>query len=505
LKNFWGYNTLGFFTPEPRYCHACPPGEQVVEFKAMVKTLHREGIEVILDVVYNHTAEGNHLGPTLSFRGIDNPAYYRLVNKDRRYYFDYTGTGNTLNALHPRILQMIMDSLRYWVTEMHVDGFRFDLATALARGFHDVDRLSAFFDIIHQDPVLSQVKLIAEPWDVGEGGYQVGNFPVLWAEWNGEYRDTVRRFWNGKVKKGSDIAYRLTGSPDLYEQGGRHTYASINFVTAHDGFTLADLVSYNRKHNLANGEHNKDGHGHNHSRNFGVEGPTDDPQIVAMRQQQMRNLMATLLLSQGVPMILSGDELQRSTKGNNNTYAQDNELSWLNWKLDQPKQDFLEFTRFLVRFFHQHPVLRRRKFFQGTPVLDSRIKDLTWFKPDGQEISDEQWEKEHFYAFGLLLAGHAIGEMDERGRRVIDDTLLILFNAWPDSCTFTLPDEPWAALEGAANHSWEFVLDTCDPLPKPGSYHLPPHAPVKLEARSMALFCWAKQVRDTEIAPLPYG
>jgi glycogen operon protein len=492
LRNYWGYNTLGFFAPDPRYCYAEIPGEQVVEFKAMVKTLHREGIEVILDVVYNHTAEGNELGPTLSFKGIDNPAYYRLVKGNKRYCFDYTGTGNTLNALHPRALQLIMDSLRYWVTEMHVDGFRFDLASALARGLHDVDRLSAFFDIIHQDPVLSQVKLIAEPWDVGEGGYQVGNFPVLWAEWNGQYRDAARNLWRSDLAAGSEIAYRLTGSPDLYEQGGRHTYASVNFVTAHDGFTLHDLVSYHKKHNEANGDSNGDGHNDNLSWNCGAEGPTDDPHVLALRQRQMRNMMATLLLSQGVPMILSGDEFQRSTQGNNNTYCQDNVLTWLTWQLDKPQQEFLQFTRFLARFFHQHPVLQRRKFFQGTPVLDSRIKDLTWFHPNADEISDEEWAGDPFYCFGLLLAGDAIGETDERGNRVIDDTLLILFNAAPDPCPFTLPDEPGAHLLDTERCQWRLVLDTRDALPQPSAEPFAVDAPYKLESYSLALFSWPK-------------
>ena len=492
LKNYWGYNTLGFFAPDPRYCYAKIPGEQVVEFKAMVKTLHREGIEVILDVVYNHTAEGNELGPTLSFKGIDNPAYYRLVSSNQRYCFDYTGTGNTLNALHPRSLQLIMDSLRYWVTEMHVDGFRFDLAAALARGLHDVDRLSAFFDIIHQDPVLSQVKLIAEPWDVGEGGYQVGNFPVLWAEWNGQYRDAARNLWRSDLVTGSEIAYRLTGSPDLYEKGGRHTYASVNFVTAHDGFTLHDLVSYNKKHNEANGDHNGDGHNDNFSWNCGVEGPTENARVLALRQRQMRNMMATLLLSQGVPMILSGDEFQRSTQGNNNSYCQDNVLTWLNWQLEKPQAEFLEFTRFLARFFHEHPVLQRRKFFQGTPVLDSRIKDLTWFHPNADEISDEEWEGAPFYSFGLLLAGNAIRETDERGNRVYDDTLLILFNAAPAACTFTLPDEPGAHLLETERCQWQLVLDTRDALPQPSVEPFAVDAPYKLEPYSLALFSWPK-------------
>ena len=493
LKNYWGYNTLGFFAPDPRYAYASLPGEQVVEFKAMVKTLHREGIEVILDVVYNHTAEGNELGPTLSFKGIDNPAYYRLVQGNERYCFDYTGTGNTLNAVHPRSLQLIMDSLRYWVTEMHVDGFRSDLAAALARGLHDVDRLNSFFDIIHQDPVLSQVKLIAEPWDVGEGGYQVGNFPVLWAEWNGQYRDTMRNFWKSTLDSSSEVAYRLTGSPDLYEQGGRHTYASINFMIAHDGFSLHDLVSYNEKHNEANGDNNQDGHNDNLSWNCGVEGPTDDPAVLELRQRQMRNMMATLMLSQGVPMIFSGDEIQHTKWGNNNTYCQDNELTWLNWELDAPKQEFLEFTRFMIRFFHEHPVLRRRKFFQGTPVLDSRIKDLTWFHPHGDEISDEQWDEgEPLYSFGLLLAGNAITETDERGNRVIDDTILMLFNASHETCTFMLPDEPAAHLDAADQRHWELVMDTRDALPNPSTAPFAVNAPYTLEARSLALFIWPK-------------
>lgn len=498
LSNYWGYNTLNFFTPDPRYCHAKLPGEQVSEFKSMVKTLHREGIEVILDVVYNHTAEGNEFGPTLSFKGIDNRAYYRLVEGSERYCFDYTGTGNTLNVLHPRTLQLIMDSLRYWVTEMHVDGFRFDLAAALARGLHDVDRLHAFFEIIHQDPVLSQVKLIAEPWDIGEGGYQVGNFPVLWAEWNGEYRDTVRRFWKGDLPDGSDIAYRLTGSPDLYELGGRHTYASINFVTAHDGFTLHDLVSYNQKHNEANGHNNQDGDTHNNSWNFGVEGPTDDEHVNAERQKQMRNFMATLLLSQGIPMILAGDEIQRTTQGNNNTYNQDSALSWINWTLDERQQEFLQFVRFLTQFYHQHPVLRRRKFFQGTPVLDSRIKDLTWFRPDGEEISDDEWENETIYCFGFLLAGNAINETDERGNRIIDDTLLILFNASPEECTFTLPDEPASYLEASDEHAWLRILDTRDALPKVTDRSFAVNSPYTLGPRSLALFSWPKELTLAE-------
>src|SRR5712692_1869947 len=361
LTNYWGYNSIGFFAPEARYTSSGIRGQQVVEFKTMVKVLHSEGIEVILDVVYNHTGEGNQLGPTLCFRGIDNAAYYRLMPDNQRYYLDYTGCGNTLDMTHPRTLQLIMDSLRYWVLEMHVDGFRFDLASALARELHAVDRLGAFFDIIHQDPVLSQAKLIAEPWDLGEGGYQVGNFPVLWAEWNGEYRDTVRRFWKGDGGLVGTVAYRLTGSSDLYERSGRRPYASINFVTAHDGFTLSDLVSYNEKHNEANGEDKRDGSNENLSWNCDVEGPTDDPAMLTLRAQQQRNFLATLLLSQGVPMLVAGDERGRTQQGNNNAYCQDNEVSWMDWTLDRPRRDLLEFTQQLIRLFHQHPVLRRRK------------------------------------------------------------------------------------------------------------------------------------------------
>jgi glycogen operon protein len=498
LSNFWGYNTLGFFAPHPGYCHASLPREQVVEFKAMVKTLHREGIEVILDVVYNHTAEGNELGPMLSFKGIDNPAYYRLVAGNERYFFDYTGTGNTLNPLHPRTLQLVMDSLRYWVTEMHVDGFRFDLASALARGLHEVDRLNSFFDTIHQDPVLSQVKLIAEPWDVGEGGYQVGNFPVLWAEWNGEYRDAVRRFWNGDPhaakQMGSEIAYRLMGSPDLYELGGRHTYASINFVTAHDGFTLHDLVSYEKKHNEANGDHNRDGHGHNISRNFGKEGPAVDAKINEMRQRQMRNLMATLLLSQGVPMILYGDEFQRTAQGNNNTYCQDNRLSWMEWIVDEQQQAFYDFTRYLTQFVAKHPVLSRREFYQGTPVLNSRHKDLTWFHPDATEITPEEWQEYDLRAFGLLLAGNAITERDERGRHIIDDTILTLFNASDEPCTFVLPDElAERAEDDPKRRRWQLILDTTTPTPEPSADPFAANTPYTLEPLSLALFLWPKE------------
>ncbi|MBI1993855.1 MAG: glycogen debranching protein GlgX [Deltaproteobacteria bacterium] len=438
LSNYWGYNSIGFFAPDARYSGSGFLGQQVAEFKTLVKTLHREGMEVILDVVYNHTGEGNHLGPTLCFRGIDNASYYRLVADNPRYYMDYTGCGNTLNMTHPNVLRLIMDSLRCWVLEMHVDGFRFDLASALARELHEVDRLGAFFDIIHQDPVLSQVKLIAEPWDLGEGGYQVGNFPVLWAEWNGVYRDTVRRFWKGDSGQVGSLAYRLTGSSDLYGPSGRQPHASINFITAHDGFTLSDLVSYNEKHNEANGEENRDGHNENLSWNCGVEGPTEEPSVLALRERQKRNFMATLILSQGVPMLLAGDEIGRTQQGNNNTYCQDNEISWIDWSLDRPRTDLLEFTRVLIRLFHAHSVLRRRRFFQGRRIRGSEVKDLSWFRPDGKEMTEEDWNKPETKCFGLRLAGDAIEEVDQRGNRLVDDTLLMLLNAHYEPRSLTL-------------------------------------------------------------------
>ena len=481
LTNYWGYNSIGFFAPESSYSSSGILGQQVAEFKTLVKTLHREGIEVILDVVYNHTGEGNHLGPTLCFRGIDNAAYYRLVADNRRYYMDYTGCGNTLNMTHPRTLQLIMDSLRYWVLEMHVDGFRFDLASALARGLHEVDRLGAFFDIIHQDPVLSQVKLIAEPWDLGEGGYQVGNFPVLWAEWNGQYRDTVRRFWKGDGGLVGDLAFRLTGSSDLYERSGRRPYASINFVTAHDGFTLNDLVSYNEKHNEANGDENGDGHNDNLSWNCGVEGPSNDPAIQTLRLRQRRNFLATLLLSQGVPMLQAGDESGRTQQGNNNVYCQDNELSWVDWKLDRPRQELLEFTRRVIHLFHQHPVLRRRKFFQGRKIRGSEVKDLVWFRSDGKEMTDEDWDNWHERCLGLRLAGDAIEEVDPRGNRISDDTLLILLNAHHEPLPFVLPAH-------RARMRWELLLDTREAKGTPRRrLLLRGGQPYELEARSLAL------------------
>jgi isoamylase len=482
LTNYWGYNSIGYFAPDVRYASTGCLGQQVAEFKTMVKTLHREGIEVILDVVYNHTAEGNHLGPTLCFRGIDNAAYYRLMADDLRYYMDYTGCGNTLDMTHPRVLQLLMDSLRYWALEMHVDGFRFDLASALARELHEVNRLAAFFDTIHQDPVISQVKLIAEPWDLGEGGYQVGNFPVLWAEWNGKYRDTVRQYWRSDPGQVGDLAYRLTGSSDLYEHDGRLPYASINFVTAHDGFTLLDLVSYNEKHNEANGEGNQDGHDHNLSWNCGVEGPTDDPEILALRARQQRNFLATLLLSQGVPMLQAGDEIGRTQQGNNNAYCQDNDISWVDWHLSRAQRELLEFTRLLIQQFHRHPVLRRRKFFQGRRIRGSEVKDLTWFRPDGKEMTEEDWVNPETRCFGLRLGGEATTEVDLRGRRIVGDTLLILLNAHSEPMPFVLPAH-------RSRLRWELILDTREatggrrhPLLRGGG------RPYDLESHSLALF-----------------
>jgi len=483
LTNYWGYNSIGFFAPDARYSSSGFLGQQVTEFKTLVKTLHREGIEVILDVVYNHTAEGNHLGPTLCFRGIDNAAYYRsarVEGEGYRYYMDYTGCGNTLDMTHPNVLRMIMDSLRYWVIEMHVDGFRFDLASALARELHAVDRLGAFFDIIHQDPVLSQVKLIAEPWDLGEGGYQVGNFPALWAEWNGVYRDTVRRFWKGDSGQVGSLAYRLTGSSDLYGTGGRQPHASINFITAHDGFTLHDLVSYNEKHNDANGENNQDGHNDNLSWNCGDEGPTDDSAILTLRDRQKRNFLATLFLSQGVPMLLAGDESGRSQQGNNNGYCQDNEVSWMDWNLDQRRESLLDFTRSLIRLFHEHPVLRRRNFFQGRQIRGSEVKDLIWFRPDGREMTGQDWDNGEMRCFGLSLAGDGIRETDSRGNRIVDDTLLILLNGHYEPVPFRLP-------ELKSKTQWQLLLDT-----REGIVRRPPRlrrgTAYSLESRSLALF-----------------
>ena len=453
LTNYWGYSSIGFFAPEARYSSAKLPGQEVAEFKTMVKALHSVGIEVILDVVYNHTAEGNQLGPTLSLRGIDNVSYYQLSPENPRYYLDYAGCGNSPNMMHPRMLQLIMDSLRYWVNEMHVDGFRFDSATTLARTPHGVDQLGTFLDIIQQDPVLSRVKLIAEPWDLGPGGYQVGRFPVLWAEWNAKYRDTVRRFWKGDSVQAADLAYRLTGSSDLYELSGRRPFASINFVTAHDGFTLCDMVSYSGKHNEANGEENRDGINENLSWNCGAEGPTDDPAILALRARQQRNFLATLLLSVGVPMLLAGDEIGRTQKGNNNAYCQDNEISWINWDLDQPRQQLLEFTQFLTKLFRQHPSLRRRRFFHGRKLRYDAVKDLSWFRPDGKEMTDEDWRNPETRCIGERLSGDAIEETDEHGGKIVDDTLLFLLNAHYESVPFVLPTH-------RPEQRWELVLDT---------------------------------------------
>ncbi len=457
LSNYWGYNTIGFFAPHGAYSSTGQHGEQVLEFKAMVRELHRAGIEVILDVVYNHTAEGNHFGPTMAFRGIDNQAYYRLVDEAREHYYDTTGTGNTLLMRNPHVLQLIMDSLRYWVTEMHVDGFRFDLAASLARQFHEVDRLSAFFDLVQQDPVVSQVKLIAEPWDVGPGGYQVGNFPPRWTEWNGKYRDTVRDFWRGEPSGLGEFANRLSGSSDLYESDGRAPYASINFVTAHDGFTMRDLVSYNEKHNEANGEDNNDGENHNRSWNCGVEGETDDPEVLALRARQQRNLLTTLLLSQGVPMLLHGDELGRTQRGNNNAYCQDNELSWVDWS--SVDEDLVEFTRRLTALRAEHPVLRRRRFFTGDKDADG-VPDVAWLRTDGAPMGGGDWEQPSVRSLAVYYNGRAITEPGPRGEEIDDDSFLLLLNSGGDDVDFTLPDGPYG-------ETWVPVLDTADDDPAP--------------------------------------
>jgi isoamylase len=445
----------------------------------MVHALHSAGIEVILDVVYNHTAEGNHLGPTLSLRGIDNAAYYRLVHDHLRYYMDYTGCGNTLNMQHPRALQLIMDSLRYWVLEMHVDGFRFDLASALARELHEVDKLGAFFDIIHQDPILSQVKLIAEPWDLGEGGYQVGNFPVGWNEWNGKYRDTIRRYWRGDSGTVSEFATRLCGSSDLYESSNRRPYASVNFVTSHDGFALQDLVAYNDKHNQANGEENRDGDPHNLSWNCGVEGPTDDPKVIGLRERQKRNFMATLFLSQGIPMLRGGDELSHTQQGNNNAYCHDNELSWLHWDLDQRQQQFLDFVGKVIELKHREPVLHRPKFFQGRPLRGTELKDLLWLDPSGEEMSDDGWHAGFVRSIGVRLDGNAIQEIDERGGPLVGNTLLLLFNADAGEIDFTLPPH-------ATEQCWVREFDTA--VDSPEAVDFSAEEPYPLQGRSVAVF-----------------
>jgi glycogen operon protein len=478
LSNYWGYNTIGFFAPEASYACQTDRAQQVNEFKQMVKALHQAGIEVILDVVYNHTAEGNHLGPTLCFKGIDNPAYYRLVENDMRHYFDYTGTGNTFNVMHPRVLQLIMDSLRYWVLEMHVDGFRFDLASTLARELHAVNKLSAFFDIIHQDPVLSVVKLIAEPWDIGEGGYQVGNFPVLWAEWNGKYRDCVRKYWKGDDHSMGEFAYRITGSSDLYQTTGKRPYASINFITAHDGFTLNDLVSYNEKHNEANLEDNRDGESNNNSWNCGAEGTTQDEAVLKLRRKQRRNFLMTLFLSQGVPMLCGGDEFARTQQGNNNSYCQDNELNWFHWDWSEESQTLFDMTQRLIQFRRDHPVFRRPKFFQGRPIRGTQIKDIMWFNVDGTEMTEEQWQVGYAKCFGLLLSGSTMDVKDIEGDPIQDGTFLLLFNSHYDSIPFHLP--------GESIHQWRLLINTEDEkgfLDHPTSH--PAEQPIQLEARSV--------------------
>jgi glycogen operon protein len=477
LRNYWGYNSIGFFAPDTRYA----AGDAVNEFKTMVKTLHGAGIEVLLDVVYNHTAEGNQLGPTLSFRGIDNRVYYRLDAEHPRHYVDYTGTGNTLNTVHPATLQLVMDSLRYWVSEMHVDGFRFDLAATLGRADHLVDQRSVFFDCIRQDPVLAQVKLIAEPWDLGEDGYQVGNFPPGWSEWNGKYRDAVRSYWKGDGGFIGELASRLSGSSDLFQASGRGSTASINFVTAHDGFTLHDLVSYNEKRNEANGEYNRDGETDNRSWNCGVEGPTDDPAIRALRERQKRNFLTTLLLSQGVPMILGGDEMGRTQQGNNNAYCQDSELSWVDWKLGPDAQNLIDFTHRLVALRNGHPLFRRRTFFHGRSIVAADAKDIAWLNPDGQEITGDDWHKAFARCLGVFLSGHGLAESDAHGDALDDDDLLLLLNAHHEAIPFVLP-------KPRLTH-WRVLLDTGIASDAPSAEALPFGAPYPLQGRSMAVLC----------------
>jgi isoamylase len=478
LTNYWGYNTIGFLAPHNRYSSAGQHGEQVGEFKAMVKALHSADIEVILDVVYNHTAEGDHRGPTLSLRGIDNDAYYRLDDAAPWRYIDYTGCGNSLNVRHPHSLQLVMDSLRYWILEMHVDGFRFDLASALARELHDVDRLSTFFDLVQQDPVVSQVKLIAEPWDVGQGGYQVGNFPPLWTEWNGKYRDTVRDFWRGQPSTLPEFASRLTGSSDLYETSGRRPVASINFATCHDGFPLRDLVSYNSKHNEANGEDNRDGNDDNRSWNCGAEGPSPDPRIEALRERQQRNFLTTLFLSQGVPMLLAGDEIGRTQGGNNNAYCQDNEVSWVDWTRAAAEHDLLAFTQRLARLRRSHPVFRRRRFFVGHPgPADDEPVDLVWLTPAGEEMTDGDWHAGYAKSVAVYLNGGAIDEPDPRGDPVTDDKFLLLFNAGAEPVVFTLPDSRLGL-------SWEAVIDTAAPDEVDDAPALKPKSEIELAAHA---------------------
>lgn len=477
LTNYWGYNTIGFFAPDAVYSSSGVLGEQVQEFKGMVKELHKAGIEVILDVVYNHTAEGNELGPTLSFKGIDNVSYYRLT-ENKRYYMDYTGTGNTLNARLPDVLRLIMDSLRYWATEMHVDGFRFDLASALARELHEVDRLGSFFDIIHQDPIISQVKLIAEPWDIGEGGYQVGQFPPGWAEWNGKYRDCLRDYWRGADSMLAEFAERFTGSSDLYKDDYRSPTASINFITAHDGFTLNDLVSYNEKHNDANGEDNNDGESHNRSWNCGAEGPTDDTVVIELRNRQKRNFLTSLFLSQGVPMLVAGDESGRTQGGNNNAYCQDNEISWLNWA--EADADLLDFTRKLVHFRKKHPVFRRRRWFSGQPIKGIGLEDIAWFLPEGTEMPDESWNHDFAKSLGVFLNGKGIRSVGPKGEQILDDSFYIIFNAHYEALNFVLPEEKYGK-------KWIKVLDTSANLISDNGDEFKPKDPVKVESRSVVV------------------
>jgi len=480
LRNYWGYDSIGYLAPYSGYSGSGVGGGQVREFKDMVKTMHAAGIEVILDVVYNHTGEGNHLGPTVSFRGIDNASYYRLLDKDKRFNMDFTGTGNSLNVRHPQVLKLIMDSLRYWAIEMHVDGFRFDLASALARELYEVDRLSAFFDIIHQDPVLSQMKLIAEPWDVGEGGYQVGNFPPGWSEWNGKYRDSMRDFWRGAEAGVGEFAFRLTGSSDLYKDDGRRPNASINFVTAHDGFTLNDLVSYNEKHNEANGEDGKDGESHNRSWNHGVEGETDDPEIRALRERQKRNFIATLALSQGVPMFLGGDEISRTQGGNNNAYCQDNEISWIDWSLRDENLIQLGFARRVMQFRRDHPVLRRHRWFMGRAIHGESTTDIAWLNPGGDEMTEQQWNDGFAKSVGVFLNGDEIATPGPRGERITDDSFLLLFNAHHEAKDFVVPD-------GNFGRAWNVIIDTNEPLLDEGERSYKAGETIGLVARSLAV------------------
>ncbi len=477
LTNYWGYNTIAFFAPEVKYSSSGVMGEQVREFKEMVKALHKAGIEVILDVVYNHTAEGNHLGPTLSFRGIDNQSYYRLT-EDKRYYNDYTGTGNTLNAVMPNVLRLIMDSLRYWIQEMHVDGFRFDLASALARELHDVDRLGSFFDIIHQDPIISQVKLIAEPWDIGEGGYQVGKFPAGWAEWNGKYRDCIRDYWRGADSMLAEFAERFTGSSDLYRNDYRMPTASINFVTAHDGFTLHDLVSYNEKHNEGNGEDNNDGESHNRSWNCGAEGDTEDPDINLLRQRQKRNFLATLFLSQGVPMLVAGDELSRTQNGNNNAYCQDNEISWIDW--GKADNELLQFTQKLIHLRKEHPTFRRRRWFQGQPIKGVGVEDIAWFSPAGEEMSEDDWKQGYAKSLGVFLNGQGIRSVNDHGEPIVDDSFYIIFNAHYEPLDFKLPSKRYG-------NQWMKVIDTSENFISEESETYSAREGIQVESRSIVV------------------